>query len=84
MSLPRLVLALAAFVAPGPSLDAIERPSATAVLARASAAAVRGRVAAVASTQDPATGAIYTVVTLDVVRAWGFLTCRRRPRYFEN
>lgn len=67
-----MLAALAAFVAASPSVDAIERPSATAVLARASAAAVRGRVAALASTQDPVTGAIYTVVTLDVARAWGF------------
>ena len=67
-----VLAALAAFVAASPSLDAIERASPTAVLARASAAAVRGRVAALASTQDPATGAIYTLVTIDVARAWGF------------
>lgn len=69
-----MLAALAALVAGSPSIDAIERPSAAVVLARASTAAVRGRVAALASTQDPDTGAIYTLVTIDVARAWGFPT----------
>jgi hypothetical protein len=40
-------------------------------LARASAAAVRGRVAAIRSGWDAAAGAIYTYVTLEIVRQWG-------------
>ena len=40
-------------------------------LARASAAAVRGRVAAVRTAWDPDVAAIYTYVTLDVATAWG-------------
>jgi len=40
-------------------------------LARASAAAVRGRVVGIRSGWDAAAGAIYTYVTLDVARQWG-------------
>jgi hypothetical protein len=40
-------------------------------LARNSAAAVHGRVVALDSTWDPSVGAIYTNVTLDVLRGWG-------------
>jgi hypothetical protein len=41
------------------------------VLARASAAAVHGRVIAIESAWDAAADTIYTYITLDVVRAWG-------------
>jgi hypothetical protein len=41
------------------------------VLARASAAAVHGRVVAIDSAWDTAADTIYTYITLDVVRAWG-------------
>ena len=40
-------------------------------LARASAAAVHGRVAAITPAWDRAADAIYTFVTLDVLEAWG-------------
>jgi hypothetical protein len=41
------------------------------VLARASAAAVHGRVVALSSAWDDAAGTIYTYVTLDVLQSWG-------------
>ena len=41
------------------------------VLARASAAAVHGRVVALASSWDDAADTIYTYVTLDVLQSWG-------------
>lgn len=40
-------------------------------LARASAGAVQGRVVGVEAQWDAAAGAIYTFVTIDVVRSWG-------------
>lgn len=51
---------------------AVVRFAAEDALARASAAAVRGRVLAVQSRRDAAVDAIYTHVRLAVRRAWGF------------
>lgn len=52
-------------------VHAVTGPAADAALARASAAAIRGTVVAVAAERD-ATGAIYTHVLLDVTHGWGF------------
>ena len=51
--------------------DASLRAVADESLARASAGAVQGRVVAVTAAWDDAAGAIYTFVTIDVVRSWG-------------
>ncbi|MGD9905193.1 MAG: matrixin family metalloprotease [Vicinamibacterales bacterium] len=67
----QLLFALASLIAsPLPSL-ASSRVVADDALARASAAAVHGRVVATASAWDPDADTIYTYVTLDVLRAWG-------------
>lgn len=47
-------------------------------LARQSAAAVRGVVRAVIVRKDAMVGALYTHVTIDVARAWGFQTAPRQ------
>lgn len=65
------VLTLAAFVAMPPTAIAGSRVVSDDALARASAAAVHGRVVAIESSWDAAADTIYTYVTLDVVRAWG-------------
>lgn len=44
----------------------------TALLARRSAAAVRGTVRGLRARRDAATGAIYTRVSIDATRTWGF------------
>lgn len=66
-----LLAAVIAAVVAGAPVGAIVRPSADTALAQASAAAARGTVTAIHSTVG-ASGAIYTIVTLDVARAWGF------------
>ncbi|MCC6988709.1 MAG: hypothetical protein IT181_06910, partial [Acidobacteria bacterium] len=59
-------------LSPDPTrVQALTRATADTALARASAAAVRGTVAAVAARRDDS-GAIYTHVLVDVARAWGF------------
>lgn len=67
-----LLVALAAALAASAPVGALVRSAPDAALAQASAAAVRGSVAAMRTTLDPGSGAIYTVVTIDVARAWGF------------
>jgi hypothetical protein len=70
--LPSLtVLTLAAFAAMPSTAIAGSRVVSDDALARASAAAVHGRVAAIESSWDAAADTIYTFVTIDVVRAWG-------------
>lgn len=64
--------ALVAALAAGAPVGAVVPSSSDAALARASAAAVRGVVSAIGTALDADTGAIYTVVTIEVVRAWGF------------
>ncbi|MFN7979933.1 MAG: matrixin family metalloprotease [Vicinamibacterales bacterium] len=66
-----MIVALAAAVAASAPVRALVRPSPDTALAQASAAAVRGTVTAMRSTVDD-TGTIYTVVTIEVARAWGF------------
>ncbi len=53
------------------SVEASLRAVADESLARASAGAVQGRVVAVTAAWDDAAGAIYTFVSIDVVRSWG-------------
>lgn len=65
------VLTLAAFVAMPSTAIAGSRVVSDDALARASAAAVHGRVVAIESSWDAAADTIYTYVTIDVVRAWG-------------
>ena len=65
------ILALATFVTAPELVTASSRVVADDVLARASAAAVRGRVVALESSWDSAADAIYTYVTLDVLQSWG-------------
>lgn len=64
--------ALVAALAAGAPVGAVVPSSSDAALARASAAAVRGVVSAIGTALDADTGAIYTVVTIEVARAWGF------------
>lgn len=63
---------MAAVLAGTMPVDALVRGGPDTDLARASAAAVRGVVTAVAVEVDPTAGAPYTYVTLAVSRAWGF------------
>lgn len=65
------LFALTTLLASPVSLFASSRVVADDALARASAAAVHGRVVAIESAWDAAADTIYTYVTLDVVRAWG-------------
>jgi hypothetical protein len=65
------VLTLAAFAAMPSTAIAGSRVVSDDALARASAAAVHGRVAAIESSWDAAADTIYTYVTIDVVRSWG-------------
>ncbi len=65
------VLTLAALVAMSSPAVAGSRVVSDDALARASAAAVHGRVAVIESSWDAAADTIYTYVTIDVVRAWG-------------
>lgn len=66
-----LLFALTTLLASPVPLFASSRVVADDALARASAAAVHGRVVAIESAWDAAADTIYTYVTLDVVRAWG-------------
>lgn len=72
-----LLALVAAIVATAP-VAAILRPSPDTALAQASAAAVRGVVSSIGTTIDAASGAIYTVVTIDVARGWGFASTPAR------
>ena len=72
-ALTAAVLALLCLERDTIDVHALTWPGADAALARASAAAIRGTVVAVAARRD-APGAIYTYVLLDVTRAWGFPT----------
>ncbi|MGE0360374.1 MAG: matrixin family metalloprotease [Vicinamibacterales bacterium] len=56
---------------PAPPAIASSRVVTDDALARASAAAVHGRVVSLESAWDPAADAIYTFVTLDVFESWG-------------
>lgn len=67
---PGFAAALVAVLLPA-GATASSRTVADHELARASAAAVHGRVTAVQSAWDPASDAIYTYVAVDVVESWG-------------
>ena len=70
--LAALAVALLCLAPAAIPLAAVTRTAADAALARASAAAVRGVVIAVATRRDPAVDTLYTHVQLAVTRAWGF------------
>ncbi|MBP7779376.1 MAG: matrixin family metalloprotease [Acidobacteria bacterium] len=71
VALTAAILCLASASTP---VGAIGRLAGDALLARASAAAVRGVVVAVSAERDPSVDTIYTHVHLAVTRAWGFPT----------
>ncbi len=63
-------LAVLAVFGPMPTFASLRAVS-DEVLARSSAAAVRGRVTEVVSAWDPDVDGLYTYVTIDVLRSWG-------------
>ncbi|MGD9905194.1 MAG: matrixin family metalloprotease [Vicinamibacterales bacterium] len=66
-----VTLALSVSVAAPCAFAASWRAADDVALAEASAAAVHGRVVAIAAAWDPAVEAIYSDITLDVFEAWG-------------